>query len=185
MPERTITPLRHYIMSRIRSQNTTPEVTLRHALWHRGFRYRINDKRLPGKPDIVLPKYRAVVFIHGCFWHGHKNCSIFKMPKSNTDYWSTKIARNQERDQRVWRELEAAGWSVIIVWECELKKASLNSTINRVEAEIKAAGEKYQQLLNDRKEERARASKEREARLQEKNIVEAKIGKRIKAHSDN
>ena len=172
-------------MAAIHSASTKPEILLRHTFWHRGFRYRMNDKKLPGKPDIVLPKYRAVIFIHGCFWHGHKNCPIFKNPKSNTEYWSTKIARNQERDQRVWRELEAAGWSVIIVWECELKKASLNGIIDRVEAEIKAAGEKRQQLLNDRKEERARAREEREARLQEMAAVEAKIGKRIKAHSGN
>ena len=172
-------------MSRIHSSGTLPEEILRHALWHRGFRYRMNDKKLPGKPDIVLPKYHSVIFLHGCFWHGHKGCKYYTIPKTNTDFWTAKVARNQERDQRVWRELEAAGWSVIIVWECELKKASLNGIIDRVEAEIKAAGEKRQQLLNDRKEERARAREEREARLQEMAAVEAKIGKRIKAHSGN
>ena len=176
---------RTYIMSHIRSRNTKPEVKLRHLLWRRGFRYRINNHRLPGTPDIVLPRYHTIIFVHGCFWHAHKGCDIFQMPQTNRDYWSLKIERNQERDQRVWRELEAAGWSVIIVWECELKKERLNDTIDRVEAEIKAAGEKHQQLLNARKEERARTQKEREARLQEMTAVEAKIGKRIKAHSSN
>ena len=162
----TLTPdMRHRNMAAIHSTSTRPELKLRHTLWHHGFRYRMNDKRLPGKPDIVLPKYRAIIFIHGCFWHGHNGCKYYTIPKTNTDFWTAKVARNQERDQRVWRELEAAGWSVIIVWECELKKASLNSTINRVESEIKAAGEKYQQLLNDRKAERERTRREREESL--------------------
>ncbi|MCR5710583.1 MAG: very short patch repair endonuclease [Bacteroidales bacterium] len=181
-----MTPEQRFVcMSHNKAKNTTPEISLRHALWHRCFRYRMNDKRLPGKPDIVLPKYRTVVFIHGCFWHGHKNCKYYTVPKTNTEFWTAKVARNQARDQKVWRELEAAGWSVIIVWECELKKAKFQDTINRVEAEIKAAGEKHQQLLNDRKAERARVRKEREARLEKQSAVEAKIGKRINAHSGN
>ena len=176
---------RHLNMSRIHSSGTIPEEILRHALWRRGFRYRMNDKKLPGKPDLVLPKYHTIIFIHGCFWHGHKGCKYYTIPKTNTDFWTSKVARNQEHDQRVWRDLEATGWSVIIVWECELKKACLKNTIDRVEAEIKAAGEKYHQLLNARKEERARVRKEREARHEQQSAVEAKIGKRIKAHSGN
>ena len=167
-------------MAHNRAKNTTPEITLRHALWHRGIRYRMNDKRLPGKPDIVLPKYNTVIFIHGCFWHGHKGCKHYTVPKTNTDFWISKVDRNQERDQRVWRELEAAGWSVIIVWECELKKAVLNGTINRVEAEIKCAGMKHQQLINDRKEERARVLKAHSTLLEKQASLEAIIGKRIK-----
>ena len=151
-------------MAAIHSASTKPELKLRHALWSQGFRYRMNDKKLPGKPDLVLPKYRTIIFIHGCFWHGHKGCKYYTVPKTNIEFWTAKVSRNQERDQRVWRELEAAGWSVIIVWECELKKAILNNTIDRVEAEIKAAGEKYHQLLNARKEERARAHEELEDR---------------------
>ena len=162
MADNLTPPQRHLNMSRIHSSDTRPEVTLRHAIWHRGFRFRMNDKRLPGKPDIVFPKYHIAIFIHGCFWHGHKGCKYYTIPNTNTDFWTAKVARNQERDQRVWRELEAAGWSVLIVWECELKKASLNCTVDRVEAEIKAAGEKYQQLLNDRKAERERTRLERE-----------------------
>ena len=146
-----MTPEQRFIcMAHNRAKNTTPEITLRHALWHRGFRYRMNDKRLPGKPDIVLPKYHTVIFIHGCFWHGHKGCKYYTIPKTNTDFWTAKVARNQERDQRVWRELEAAGWSVIIVWECELKKANLEATIARVEDEIKRNGESYLQARAER-----------------------------------
>ena len=155
---------RPHNMAAIHSASTKPELKLRHCLWHHGFRYRRNDKRLPGKPDIVLPKYHTVIFVHGCFWHGHKGCKYYTIPKTNSDFWNAKVARNQERDQRVWRELEAAGLSVIVVWECELKNACLNGTIERVVSEIKAAGERHQQLLNDRKAERVRAREEREAR---------------------
>ena len=138
-------------MSSIRSSNTKPEVNLRHALWSRGFRYLKNDKRLPGKPDIVLPKYRTVIFVHGCFWHGHKGCKKYTIPKSNTEFWTTKIANNQERDQEVWRHLEAKGWEVIIVWECELEKKSFDGTLNRIESEIKENGKKYLKYQEDRK----------------------------------
>ena len=132
---------RHRNMAAIHSVDTKPEITLRHELWRRGFRYRVNDRRLPGSPDIVLPKYRTVVFVHGCFWHGHMGCSKYKVPKTNTDFWTAKVARNQERDQEVWRKLEAKGWAVIIVWECELEKARLAETIDRVSSEILHNGE--------------------------------------------
>lgn len=123
-------------MSHIRSIDTKPELTLRHELWHRGFRYRINDKKLPGKPDIVLPKYKTVIFIHGCFWHGHHGCRKFVLPKTNKDYWMAKISRNQERDQNVWRQLEAKGWYVLIVWGGELEKNTFNSTVDSLVSEI-------------------------------------------------
>ena len=164
MPDVMTPQQRHNCMSHIRSKNTKPEQLVRQALWHQGFRYKLHVKDLPGKPDIVLPKHNAAIFINGCFWHGHKCCTYYTISKTNTDFWTAKVARNQERDQRVWRELEAAGWSVIIVWECELKKARLNGTIERVVSEIKAAGEIHQQLLNDRKAERTRAREERKAR---------------------
>ena len=138
-------------MSRIRSASTKPEMKLRHALWHLGFRYRTNDKKLPGKPDIMLPKYRSVVFVHGCFWHGHKGCPTSHIPETNTEFWMAKVARNQERYQEVWRKLEAKGWSVIIVWECELKKAKLEETINRVAEEIVRNGEAYRAAQLERK----------------------------------
>lgn len=152
---------RHANMSAIHSAATKPELKLRLALWHLGYRYRVNDKRLPGKPDIVLPKYRTVIFVHGCFWHGHKGCKYYTIPKTNTDFWTAKVARNQERDQEVWRRLEAKGWSVIIVWECQLKKAVLEETIDKVTAEIKSNGEVFRRLRAERMEERVRHREER------------------------
>lgn len=144
---------RNKCMSRIRSKSTNPEIVLRLSLWGLGFRYLVNDKRLPGSPDIVLPKYRTVIFVHGCFWHGHKGCKNYTVPKTNTEFWVAKVARNQERDQEVWRQLEAKGWSVIIVWECQLKKKELSETVGRVSAEIVMNGEVYRA----EKEERRRA----------------------------
>ena len=158
-------------MSRIHSASTKPELKLRHALWRLGFRYRVNDKRLSGKPDIVLPKYRTVVFVHGCFWHGHKGCQTSHIPETNTDFWTAKIARNQERDQEVWRQLEAKGWAVIIVWECQLKNVALDETIGRVQAEILLNGEIYRSSQEERRRSREayrqmrRQQQEKEAAL--------------------
>ena len=158
-------------MAAIHSASTKPELKLRLSLWRLGFRYRVNDKRLPGSPDIVLPKYRTVIFVHGCFWHGHKDCKYYSVPKSNIDFWTAKVARNQQRDQEVWRKLEAKGWFVIIVWECQLKKAVLPETLARVEAEIHRNGETFRQALDDRRKAREayrveqRARKAREAEL--------------------
>ena len=161
--------LRHQIMAAVHSSNTKPEVQLRHALWGLGFRYRVNVKRLPGSPDIVFPKYRTVIFVHGCFWHGHKGCKNYTVPKTNTDFWVAKVNRNRERDQEVWRKLEAKGWSVIIVWECQLKKANLEETVARVASEIIRNGENYRVVLEERKkarEEYLRERKERKEREQ-------------------
>ena len=111
---------RSRMMSGIRGKDTKPELLVRKALFARGFRYRIHDKRLPGKPDLVLPKYRAVIFVHGCFWHGH-NCHLFKWPSSNVDFWKTKITRNREVDERNTRALREQGWRILTIWECALK----------------------------------------------------------------
>lgn len=108
-------------MSHIRSANTKPEEKVRKYLFSKGLRYRKNVRKLPGCPDIVLPKYRAVVFINGCFWHKH-DCGRFVWPSSNEDYWKQKITRNVERDQQNYQALQSAGWRVFIIWECELKK---------------------------------------------------------------
>ena len=125
--------VRSYNMSRIRSENTKPEEKVRKYLFSRGFRYRKNKASLPGKPDIVLTKYRAVVFVHGCFWHKH-DCGRFCWPASNQDYWKAKIHNNIERDQRCCNQLRLLGWRVLIVWECELKpKAFLHTMDNLVE----------------------------------------------------
>ncbi|MBQ9030703.1 MAG: DNA mismatch endonuclease Vsr [Parasporobacterium sp.] len=122
-------------MSHIRSVNTKPEEIVRKFLFSQGFRYRKNDKRLPGKPDIVLPKYKTVVFVNGCFWHMH-NCSRARLPKSNLEYWAPKIQKNIERDQDNYKKLRNMGWKVIIVWECELKKKVANDRLNRLCSEI-------------------------------------------------
>lgn len=151
-------------MSHNRAKNTGPELNLRHALWHRGFRYRVNDKRLPGRPDIVLPKYRTAVFVHGCFWHGHKDCKNYTVPKTNTEFWLAKVERNQERDQEVWRKLEAKRWNVIIVWECQLKKAKLDETIDRIAAEIVRNGDMYRATQEERKIAREEYRRELKAR---------------------
>ena len=142
-------------MSHNRAKNTGPELLLRRAIWRLGFRYRVNDKHLPGSPDIVLPKYHTVIFVHGCFWHGHKNCKNATTPKTNTEFWKAKITRNQERDQEVWRKLEAKGWYVLIVWECELKKDRFESTLEHVIETIRKNGETYKGLQTARKQARA------------------------------
>lgn len=162
---------RHRNMAAIHSASTKPEQMLRHALWNRGFRYRINDKHLPGRPDIVLPKYRTVIFVHGCFWHGHRGCKNYTVPKTNTEFWLAKVARNQERDQEVWRKLEAKGWSVIIVWECQLKKANLNETVKRVEGEIVQNGEAYRAAQEERRRRRDEYRKEQKARKEKERAL--------------
>ena len=112
---------RSYNMSLIHGKDTKPEILVRKYLFSRGLRYRKNDKRLPGHPDIVFPKYRTVVFVHGCFWHGHEGCKYFVMPQSNVEYWRSKINNNIERDANINNRLTELGWTVLIVWECELK----------------------------------------------------------------
>ncbi|UQZ90579.1 very short patch repair endonuclease [Deltaproteobacteria bacterium Smac51] len=127
---------RSYNMSRIRSTNTKPEEVVRKYLFAKGFRYRKNDRRYLGKPDIVLPKHRTMVFVHGCFWHYHENCPHFVMPKSNVEFWQSKLEGNRNRDKKNIQKLRAAKWRVIVVWECELKgitgEARLESLINEI-----------------------------------------------------
>jgi len=113
---------RSYNMSRIRSKNTKPEEIVRKYLFSKGLRYRKNDKRLPGHPDIVMPKYKTVIFVNGCFWHMHEGCSKFVLPKSNVDYWKPKLEKNKMHDIENKTALEEKGWKVLTVWECELKK---------------------------------------------------------------
>ncbi|QEH39953.1 very short patch repair endonuclease [Chitinophaga sp. XS-30] len=111
---------RSEMMSGIRAANTKPELAVRSILHKMGLRFRLHDKKLPGKPDLVFPKYQAVIMIHGCFWHGH-DCHLFKMPSSNTFFWQTKISTNKQRDKSNVASLNAMGWRVLIVWECALK----------------------------------------------------------------
>lgn len=124
-------------MSRIRSTNSKPEEIVRKYLFSQGFRYRKNDKRYPGKPDIVLPKYHTIIFVNGCFWHMH-GCSRSRPPRSNQDYWIPKLERNRERDKRNIKALENSGWKVIVVWECEIKnKKTAEERLERLCCEIR------------------------------------------------
>ena len=132
MPDVMTPQQRHECMSHIRSKNTKPEQLVRQALWHNGFRYRLQVKGLPGKPDIVLPKYRTVIFINGCFWHGHEGCRYYVIPKTNTSFWLDKITSNKARDARDESALNEAGWRVVTIWECELKKEKRGETIGRL-----------------------------------------------------
>lgn len=124
--------VRSYNMSKIRSTGTKPEEMVRKYPFSKGLRYRKNVKKLPGKPDIVLPKYKTIVFVNGCFWHGHKDCRYFVMPKSNIEYWESKINNNIARDKKTYDSLLTLGWNIQVVWECELKKDKREKTLERL-----------------------------------------------------
>ena len=123
---------RSYNMSCIKGKNTKPEEIVRKTLFAKGFRYRKNDSRLPGTPDIVLPKYKTVIFVNGCFWHGHKGCKYYVVPKSNTEFWANKITSNIKRDVIKATQLQDLGWRVITIWECELKKDKREQTLENI-----------------------------------------------------
>ena len=130
---------RSYNMSRIRGKDTKPEELVRKYLFSQGLRYRKNDARLPGKPDIVLPKYKTVIFVNGCFWHAHEGCRYFVWPKSNVDFWKRKINGNIERDLRSHQLLNEQGWNVIVIWECQLKRATFDDTLKHLVSQIKSS----------------------------------------------
>lgn len=127
---------RSYNMSCIKGKDTKPEEIVRKYLFSQGFRYRKNDKRLSGKPDIVLPKYKPVIFINGCFWHKHEGCKSFVWPKNNAEFWKKKIESNIVRDKKQYNELQNEGWHVLVVWECELKKKQRMDTLESLVNEI-------------------------------------------------
>lgn len=127
---------RSYNMSRIKGKDTKPEMLVRRFLHANGFRYRLHVKDLPGKPDIILSKYRTVIFVHGCFWHGHEGCKYFKLPGTRTEWWREKIDRNKENDTKAVRSLRKAGWKVISIWECQLKPANITKTLLRIQNTI-------------------------------------------------
>lgn len=131
MPDIFAPEKRHEIMQNVKAKNTAPEIKLRSLLHKNGFRFRVNRKDLPGKPDVVLPKYRAVIFVHGCFWHGH-DCPRGQRPQTNADFWKQKIDRNVIRDKSDVSLLESLGWRVLIVWECEIKKKNEAVLLSRV-----------------------------------------------------
>lgn len=128
---------RSYNMSRIKGKDTKPEVIVRKYLFSKGLRFRKNDKRLPGTPDIVLPKYKTVIFVNGCFWHKHEGCKYFKWPENNKEFWKEKIEANVLRDFINYNKLKADGWKVIIIWECELKKNCFFDTMDKIELLIR------------------------------------------------
>ncbi len=123
---------RHHCMSNVKSKNTKPEILVRKFLFSHGYRYRVNRKDLPGKPDIVLPKYKIVVFINGCFWHGHENCKYATIPETNHDFWFTKISGNVERDKLTREKLTQMGWRVIYIWQCQLKAKEKDATLKNL-----------------------------------------------------
>ena len=134
--------LRSHCMSRIRGKNTKPEILVRKGLHTRGFRFRLHNRKLPGSPDIVLPKYGVAIMVNGCFWHVHKGCRYATKPKTNIEFWETKIARNRHRDEVTTVHLEALGWTVITVWECELRgKLESNARLDNLADEIRFIGE--------------------------------------------
>ena len=132
----TTKPTRSYNMSQIKGKNTKPEMLVRRFLFANGFRYRLHDPKLPGKPDIVLPKYKTIIFVNGCFWHGHKGCSYFVLPKTRTEWWLQKIKGTMNRDKAAEIALNVLGWKVILIWECQLKKNNLNTTLTSLLSEI-------------------------------------------------
>lgn len=127
---------RSYNMSQIKGKNTRPELLLRSELHKMGFRFRIHQKDLPGKPDIVLKKYKTIIFVNGCFWHGHRGCKNFVIPKTRTEFWKAKIERTKENDSIVRENLLNQGWNIIVVWECQLKSKIINDTLSRINKKL-------------------------------------------------
>ena len=197
MADRMTREQRHMCMSHIRSKDTKPEMAVRKGLFAAGFRYRLNVNALPGTPDIVLRKYHTVIFVNGCFWHGHPGCRLFSLPKTNRKFWEQKIARNRRRDAAVQARLEAHGWKVIVLWECELDPArhwcgegrepvsrldetlaSLPERIRRCAAQYDNEQEQRRRQAVIRRQELAAAS-QRHAKIQEEIISRYNVPRKI------
>jgi len=140
MADRLTPEKRSWNMSRIRGKNTKYEVKVRQYLFAKGFRFRKNDKRYPGKPDVVLPKYKTVIFVNGCFWHMHENCKYFVWPKSNVEFWHSKLERNAANDRENHQQLLDMGWNVVVLWECDLKR----DFVEVVESVVKRLKDNYE-----------------------------------------
>ena len=176
MPDTLSQSQRSYCMSSIRGKNTKPEILVRKGLHARGFRFRLHNNKLPGSPDIVLPKYGVAIMVNGCFWHGHKGCRYATKPKSNVEFWETKIARNRHRDEVTTAHLEALGWTVITIWECELRTNSqLDDRLNTLAEEIRRAYETQRIKDRDKRQSRVLARKEREELLRRQAALETEI----------
>ena len=135
-------------MARVKSKNTKPEIFLRKLLWHKGFRYRVNYKNLPGSPDIYFPKYKTAIFVNGCFWHMHENCKYSSIPKSNYEFWKNKLEGNVERDKKNYAQLESMGIKVIVVWGCEIKRMMKDESVLS-----KKVNSIYQKIINNHNRE--------------------------------
>lgn len=134
---------RSRMMSGIRGKNTKPELRLRHGLHNLGLRYRLHDPELPGKPDLVFPKFRVALFMHGCYWHRHIGCKFCTFPAQNRDLWQTKFDKNVQRDRRQIDDLRKAGWRVFVVWECCLRRQDISNLLHSIETAIRAEGEEF------------------------------------------
>ena len=190
MPDILKPSQRHKCMSSIHGKNTKPEILVRKWLHARGFRFRLQDRRLPGRPDIVLPKYGVAIMVNGCFWHGHKGCRYATKPKTNVEFWETKIARNRHRDEVTNAHLEALGWHVITVWECELiGKSQAALRLDTLAEEIRETGVAKSKLKELYKRNRAeskmalRVMMERQAQLDKEINDLYPIPQRIKKES--
>ena len=190
MADKLTAQQRYHCMSRIRGKNTKPEILVRKGLHARGFRFRLHNNKLPGSPDIVLPKYGVAIMVNGCFWHGHKGCRYATNPKTNVEFWETKIARNRHRDEVTNAHLEALGWHVITVWECELRGESIvASRLDALAEEIREAGVAKSKLKELYKRNRAKSKMalremmERQAQLEKEINDLYPIPQRIKIDS--
>ena len=175
MPDPLTPAQRHVCMSRIRGKDTKPEILVRKGLHARGFRFRLQDRRLPGRPDVVLPKYGVAIMVNGCFWHGHKGCRYATRPKTNEEFWEAKIARNRHRDEVTEAHLEALGWTVITIWECELRGGAAQARLEALADEIRRAGELRREREACKRQSRLEARREREAMLARQAALEAEI----------
>lgn len=167
---------RRHCMSSIRGKDTKPEILVRKGLHARGFRFRLQERKLPGKPDLTLPKYGVAVMVNGCFWHGHEGCRYATKPQSNSEFWDAKIARNRHRDEVTTAHLEALGWTVITVWECELKgKEAARARIDVLAEEIRRAGAEHEAVRSRRRKNREAWRQEREQMMKRRSELEAEI----------
>ena len=181
MADKLSSTQRKYCMSRIRGKNTKPEILVRKGLHARGFRFRLHNKKLPGSPDIVLPKYGVAIMVNGCFWHGHKGCQYATKPKTNVAFWETKIARNRHRDEVTMAHLGALGWHVVTIWECELRGASsVALRLDELAEEITEAGVMRQNFQNQRQRSRLEFKRERKDKLNRQVMLEKEIASKFK-----
>ncbi len=176
MADRMTKEQRHKCMASIRSKNTGPELAVRRGLHKRGFRFRIHVKSLPGTPDIVLARWKTIILVNGCFWHGHENCSKYVTPRSNREFWETKIARNRHRDEVTAAHLTALGWHVLTIWECETCGSErLETLLDRITGQIRTVFPEMQEESRRRNQSKASAKREQEEIMKRQAALEAEI----------